>query len=81
LDDLFIAWQVERKSMKLRMAIALVGSCYFVLLLIGVDIVYDIERTPAGVPAFYDDTKLIDILNPKRKHNPIDDFVLTRPIP
>jgi len=60
--------------MKQRLAPALCGSFCFVLLLVSTKIIYDIESTPAEVPSVLEDAKLIDVVNPKRKHNPIDDL-------
>ena len=68
--------------MKTRLALALCGSFCFVLLLVSTKTIYDIESTPAEIPAAFENVKLIDIVSPKRKHNAIDDlYPVGRPHP
>src|SRR5262249_52755697 len=71
--------RVDPSWSPVRMALALTGSLCFVLLVAGAQVVHDIESQAREVLSVYQDKSLIEILSPKRKHNPIDDFVLTTP--
>ena len=50
-----------------RIAMAVAASFCFIMMLVGANIVYDIERTRAEIPAMFEGKSLIETLSPKRK--------------
>jgi hypothetical protein len=61
---------------KRRIIPAIGGFFLFLSLMIGGLIAYDIERTDGEIPTICGNTPLLDLVSPKPKHNPLDDFPL-----